>query len=222
MTFSEKLITLRAGRGWSQEKLAEALGVTRQAVGRWERGTSLPDALGLTGLARVFDVDAEWLVDDADAGAPKPRTARRAKLVWFDWVMIALVPISIAAYPLLSAWVQSVKGATYAVPAWYVWVAVPLGALRFISAGWSVAALVSALIVSIRPRRRALCTAVIAVGCVLMAAYLITGTALLATIPDPVADFTVLVVLPAMRRPYLLALLAFIVSAAVSRAEKTP
>ena len=221
MTFSEKLITLRAGRGWSQEKLAEALGVTRQAVSRWERGTSLPDALGLTGLARVFDVDAEWLVDET-ATKPKPRTARRVKLAWFDWVMIVLVPLTIAASYLLDAWIQSVRGATYAVPAWYVWVAVPLGALRFISAGWSVAALVSAFIVSIRPRRRALCTAVIAVGCVLTAAYLITGTALLATIPEPVADFTVLVVLPAMRRPYLLALLAFIVSAAISRAEKTP
>ena len=40
MTFSEKLITLRAGRGWSQEKLAAELGVTRQAVGRWEKGVS--------------------------------------------------------------------------------------------------------------------------------------------------------------------------------------
>ena len=181
----------------------------------------MPDALGLTGLARVFDVDAEWLVDET-ATKPKPRTARRAELAWFDWVMIVLVPLTIAASYLLDAWIQSVRGATYAVPAWYVWVAVPLGALRFISAGWSVAALVSAFIVSIRPRRRALCTAVIAVGCVLTAAYLITGTALLATIPEPVADFTVLVVLPAMRRPYLLALLAFIVGAAVFRAEKTP
>ena len=57
MTFSEKLITLRAGRGWSQEKLADELGVTRQAVGRWEKGAGLPDAKSLAALARVFDVE---------------------------------------------------------------------------------------------------------------------------------------------------------------------
>ena len=44
MTFSEKLITLRAGRGWSQEKLAAELGVTRQAGGRWEKGAGPPGA----------------------------------------------------------------------------------------------------------------------------------------------------------------------------------
>lgn len=219
MTFSEKLITLRAGRGWSQEKLAGELGITRQAVSRWESGTSLPDALGLTGLARVFDVDPEWLLDEADAGEPKPRTARRVKLAWFDWVMLVLVPLTIAASYLLNAWILSVKGATYTIPAWYVWVATPLGALRFISAGWSVASLVSALIVSIRPRRRWICIVIIAVGCVLTAAYLITGTVLMATIPEA---FTVLVVTPAMRRPYLLTLLGFIISAAIFRAEKTP
>ena len=65
MTFSEKLITLRAGRGWSQEQLAQTLDVTRQAVGRWERSECLPDAPGLTRLARVFDVDPEWLLDRA-------------------------------------------------------------------------------------------------------------------------------------------------------------
>ena len=40
MTFSEKLITLRAGRGWSQEQLAQTLDVTRQTVSKWERGVS--------------------------------------------------------------------------------------------------------------------------------------------------------------------------------------
>ena len=73
MTFPEKLITLRAGRGWSQEKLAGELGVTRQAVGRWERGECLPDAMGLTRLAQTFDVNPEWLLDESASGAPEPR-----------------------------------------------------------------------------------------------------------------------------------------------------
>lgn len=43
MTFSEKLIRLRKREGLSQEALAEILGVSRQAVSRWEQGTALPD-----------------------------------------------------------------------------------------------------------------------------------------------------------------------------------
>lgn len=81
MTFSEKLITLRAGRGWSQERLAEELGVTRQAVGRWEKGAGLPDAVGLTRLAAVFDVAPEWLLDEAAPDKPEPRRRGRARLV---------------------------------------------------------------------------------------------------------------------------------------------
>lgn len=72
MTFSEKLITLRGGRGWTQEQLAEKLGVTRQTVSNWERALSLPDAVGLTALSRVFNVDAEWLLDESADSCPSP------------------------------------------------------------------------------------------------------------------------------------------------------
>ena len=79
MTFSEKLITLRAGRGWSQERLAEKLGVTRQAGGRWEKGAGLPDAVGLTRLAAVFDVAPvaarRGCAGQAGAAPPRPRAA---------------------------------------------------------------------------------------------------------------------------------------------------
>lgn len=217
MTFSEKLITLRAGRGWSQEKLAGELGVTRQAVGRWERGECLPDAVGLTNLARAFDIAPEWLLDDNAPDAPEPRRVRRVKLAWFDWLMFALVPVSIAAYVLLSAWELDQRASTYSTPAWFVWVSLPLSCLRFISACWSAAAAVGALFIDIRPRDHKLCVKIIAVCSVLIAVYVIGGTALTALGGVAAGKFVVLFVTPAMRRPYLLAMLSFLLSAVMKR-----
>ena len=65
MTFSEKLIRLRRREGLSQEALAEALDVSRQAVSRWEQRTALPDSAKLLPCARQFGVSVDWLLDDA-------------------------------------------------------------------------------------------------------------------------------------------------------------
>ena len=64
MTFSEKLLTLRRDAGLSQEKLAEALNVSRQAVSRWEQGTAMPDAQNLLQLSRLFSVSIDYLLHD--------------------------------------------------------------------------------------------------------------------------------------------------------------
>lgn len=40
MTLSEKILMLRKQKGWSQEELAEQLGVSRQSVSKWESGVS--------------------------------------------------------------------------------------------------------------------------------------------------------------------------------------
>lgn len=65
MTFAEKLLRLRRREGLSQEALAEQLGVSRQAVSRWEQGTALPDGAKLLPCARYFGVSADWLLDEA-------------------------------------------------------------------------------------------------------------------------------------------------------------
>ena len=52
MIFADKLITLRKKAGWSQEELAEKLGVTRQSVSKWEGAQSVPDIDKILQLAR--------------------------------------------------------------------------------------------------------------------------------------------------------------------------
>lgn len=79
MTFGEKLTRLRKREGMSQESLAEKLGVSRQAVSRWEQDTALPDAAKLLPCARLFGVDVEWLLDDARGWEDQTRSAESAR-----------------------------------------------------------------------------------------------------------------------------------------------
>ena len=51
MKFEEKLMTMRKRNGMSQEELADQLGVSRQAISRWELGSTLPDAPNLLKLS---------------------------------------------------------------------------------------------------------------------------------------------------------------------------
>lgn len=85
MTLAEKILMLRKQRALSQEELAEKLGVSRQAVSRWENGSALPDASNLLQLSRLFGVTADYLLgsepDQADipAAAPPVRPVRDIK-----------------------------------------------------------------------------------------------------------------------------------------------
>ena len=64
MKFEEKLIQLRKRKGLSQEELADKLGVSRQAISRWETGTVLPDADNLLRISELFDVSIDCLLHD--------------------------------------------------------------------------------------------------------------------------------------------------------------
>lgn len=64
MSFQEQLQILRKGKGLSQEKLAEILGISRQSVAKWELGKSYPDISKLIGLSDYFKVSIDKLVND--------------------------------------------------------------------------------------------------------------------------------------------------------------
>ena len=66
MTLREKLIVLRDKAGITQMALAHQLGVSRQAVTRWESGDTAPSMDKLKALAKIYDVSLDWLCSDAD------------------------------------------------------------------------------------------------------------------------------------------------------------
>lgn len=62
MTIGEKIALRRRTAGLSQEALAARLGVSRQAVSRWETGESLPDAEKIVQLCQILGVSADELL----------------------------------------------------------------------------------------------------------------------------------------------------------------
>lgn len=76
MDFQSRLYQLRREKGMSQEDLAEVVGVTRQAVQKWESGASRPDMENLTALARYFGVTLDWLITGAEAAPEREEPER--------------------------------------------------------------------------------------------------------------------------------------------------
>ena len=64
MILAEKIAQLRRQNGWSQEELASQLGVSRQAVSKWEGGTSLPDLDKILKMSALFSVTTDYLLKD--------------------------------------------------------------------------------------------------------------------------------------------------------------
>lgn len=62
MDFADKLQSYRKQRGMSQENLAEAIGVSRQAVSKWESGQSYPEMEKMVALSELFQVSIDHLV----------------------------------------------------------------------------------------------------------------------------------------------------------------
>ena len=64
MTFAEKLRTLRKQAGMSQEKLAEQLKVSRQAITKWETESGIPDIENLMAVSALFDISMDELLSN--------------------------------------------------------------------------------------------------------------------------------------------------------------
>ena len=65
MILADKIIDLRKKNGWSQEELAEKLGVSRQAVSKWEGAQSVPDMTRVLQMSELFGVSTDYLLKDS-------------------------------------------------------------------------------------------------------------------------------------------------------------
>jgi len=77
MTLGSRIFNLRSNKNMKQSELARELGVSRQAVSKWENDLSSPDVKNLIALAELFDVTIEYLAYGkipAPVEIPEPKT----------------------------------------------------------------------------------------------------------------------------------------------------
>lgn len=64
MRFADKLQNLRLEYNVSQEQLSERLGISRQAITKWESGQSYPEIQRLIFLSNIFNVKVDYLIKE--------------------------------------------------------------------------------------------------------------------------------------------------------------
>ena len=88
MDFKERIFQARKAKGFSQEDLAEAVGVSRQAVSKWETGEAMPDMEKLVALCHALELDMEYLALGKQSLPSVPEIAKPRKWIW---VLLAAV-----------------------------------------------------------------------------------------------------------------------------------
>lgn len=89
MTLGETIRTLRKNAGLSQEALAEKLGVSRQAVSKWENDNGMPETEKLITMAKLFDTSLDNLIGE-EKSAPTSPTAENSTQTCVDPAAVTL------------------------------------------------------------------------------------------------------------------------------------
>ena len=138
MRFEEKIVELRKTKGLSQEELAEQLGVSRQAVSRWELGQTLPDIPNLLQLCELFGVSADYLVREEEQTAAKSDQSAKTiarltrerektrylarKYYYTAWAAVLMAIGFMVSSVIDSRWISFGIGMGQAVGAAIVWI----------------------------------------------------------------------------------------------------
>lgn len=86
MQIGRRLSNCRQNRNMTQDELAGRLGITPQAVSKWERGMSLPDISMLADLAGILEVSTDWLLGLCEEPDPKTTETNSADVFASDFI----------------------------------------------------------------------------------------------------------------------------------------
>ena len=78
----ENLMMLRNIHGYSQEELAEKIGISRQAYAKWESGKTIPDIEKCRQLAEVYGVTIDSLISETELDGKTVLPAPKGKNIW--------------------------------------------------------------------------------------------------------------------------------------------
>ena len=81
MTLGEKLSKLRKENNYTQEQLADILGVSRQSISKWESDIAYPETDKLIKMGKLFDCSMDYLLKE-DCTDPSGQTAKSAGVSW--------------------------------------------------------------------------------------------------------------------------------------------
>ena len=104
MTLGERIGNLRRDAGYSQEYVAENLGVSRQAVSKWETDLSSPDTENLIKLAELLNTSVQFLATGKDFYFPEGKPApEKKKIKITKKLVIKIIAIIIGTMLFLAA-----------------------------------------------------------------------------------------------------------------------
>ena len=108
MALPEKLYALRKKSGLSQEQLAEALNVSRQAISKWEGGSAMPESDKLLALSNYFGVSLDYLIKDGAPDAAPAEAQEEHRTMRLLSLILCFGAAALIVYGVLSILVPSV------------------------------------------------------------------------------------------------------------------
>lgn len=127
MTLGEKLKKYRSSKGLSQEKVAELLDVSRQAVTKWENNQTTPSVDNLIALSSLYDVPLEELAGTKKKTSPKENIILRTNLTLIAIILQAAAlnacvqPVSIDGKEYVSVFMFIKLMFLFLFSAWMAW-----------------------------------------------------------------------------------------------------